>query len=270
MTDADSRTSAFLWALAQAREVEPLLVLLLEMFKAFDEKPARMFVSAGGVKQTAYNEARLAKAMRSPDTISISVKGAGDARVHVGFDLRDDPQYETHFLDRFVRCSELVAPVTGPDDERVERFLARTCAAYPVSHGGVFRAASSTHASAEANLVGNSDLDPEVSKRIGFDAMNRTAAITKLRRLYPMTIVGPAIWAALPPLPAVEPPLVVRDLGGCKMITAWPTLVDPHDPQFLLGTRALRQWLWPHTIQNPADDPAAVDTRLRWLDLLPW
>jgi hypothetical protein len=62
----------------------------------------------------------------------------------------------------------------------------------------------------------------------------------------------------------------VRDLGDCKVLEAWPTLVDVDDPQFLLGTRELRRWLWPYTIQNPADDPDEVDRRLRWMDLLPW
>ena len=61
-----------------------------------------------------------------------------------------------------------------------------------------------------------------------------------------------------------------RDLADCKMVTAWPTLVDPHDLQFLLGTRELRRWLWPHTIQNPADDLATIDARLKWAELLPW
>jgi hypothetical protein len=41
---------------------------------------------------------------------------------------------------------------------------------------------------------------------------------------------------------------------------AWPTLCEPRDPAFLRANRELRAWLWPYTIQNPADhvdqDPA--------------
>jgi hypothetical protein len=92
----------------------------------------------------------------------------------------------------------------------------------------------------------------------------------RLRRLYPITIIGQAIWAKLPPLPEIDPMPEVTELGDCKVLKTWPTLVDPHDPQFLLGTRELRRWIWPYTIQNPADDPDTVDRRLRLMDLLPW
>jgi hypothetical protein len=37
------------------------------------------------------------------------------------------------------------------------------------------------------------------------------------------------------------------------VLTAWPTLCEPRDPDFLRATRELRRWLWPFTIQNPAD-----------------
>jgi hypothetical protein len=55
---------------------------------------------------------------------------------------------------------------------------------------------------------------------------------------------------------------MARRLGNCKMLTCWPELVEPHDPAFLAGTSALRRWLWPYTIQNPADDPDVVDAKL--------
>jgi hypothetical protein len=78
-------------------------------------------------------------------------------------------------------------------------------------------------------------------------------ARTKLVRLYPITLIGPEIWAQLPPMPAFDPMPTVESLGECKVLTAWPTLCGPRDPAFLRGTRALRAWLWPYTIQNPAD-----------------
>ena len=69
----------------------------------------------------------------------------------------------------------------------------------------------------------------------------------------PITVVGPSIWATLPPMPVFDPMPRVEDLGDCKVLTAWPTLCEPRDPAFLRGTRDLRAWLWPYTIQNPAD-----------------
>lgn len=262
------RTTAFVWALEAPRSIEPLLDALLQAFRDFGEKPARMFVATTDVKHTAYNEARFIEAVRSPATTSVAVKGAGAARVDVDLPLRDRP-FDERLLagHRHVR---LVAPLVAPDDQRLLRFLEVTCATYAVAHGGVIRVASYQQAAADAFVMGGNRNGTDEEKRISFDAMNAPEALHKLRRLYPVTIIGPAIWAALPPLPAADPPLAVRDLADCKMITAWPTLVDPHDLSFLLGTRALRHWLWPHTIQNPADDPAAIDTRLRWADLLPW
>lgn len=265
--ELSARTAGFLWVSAPPRAVEPLLALLHETFRAFDEEPARMVISADEVKTTTFNAARLAKAFRAASTLNVTLKSEGEELL-VTFKLRDDARYDERLLEH--RYVELVTPLVAPDDMRLHSFLEAACTAYPVVHGGVIRASSPYYAGAESVLVGAGQIDVDTQKRIHFDAMNHHEGQRKLRRLYPVTIIGPAIWATLPPLPAVEPPLVVRDLADCKMVTAWPTLVDPHDLQFLLGTRELRRWLWPHTIQNPADDPDEIDRRLRWAELLPW
>jgi len=95
--------------------------------------------------------------------------------------------------------------------------------------------------------------DAATTQRIEGDVLRWKAARTKLIRLSPITVIGPAIWATLPPMPAFDPMPRVTDLGDCKVLTAWPTLCEPRDPAFLRGTRDLRAWLWPYTIQNPAD-----------------
>ncbi|MBK9031272.1 MAG: hypothetical protein IPL61_08040 [Myxococcales bacterium] len=264
--ELSERTCAFLWVTAPPREIEPLIAALLQAFRDFGEKPRRMWPLTR-TKKNSYSEARFVAAVRADETTSVTVKGLGLAQVSVHLDLRTDRRYPDFSPKRYV---ELTAPVVTPDDPRLLEFLRTACALYPVSQGGVFRAENPDHAGAEASLCNTSTFDPEASRRIDFDAGNRDDASLKVRRLYPVTIIGPEIWAALPPLPEVAPPLVVRDLADCKMVTAWPTLVDPHDLQFLLGTRALRRWLWPHTIQNPADDPHEVDIRLKWAELLPW
>lgn len=241
---------------------------LLEVFDTFHEKPARMWVAAENLKQSAYNEQRLARAFASGQTRRVSVKGAGDPLIEISLDLRDEPgSLRDSSARRFV---EVMTPLVAPGDPRLLRFLQVACAAYDVVQGGVCAAPNYQQANAEMNLTLSSELAPETYRRIQFDAMHQHEAQTKLRRLYPVTIIGPAIWATLPPLPATDPPLVVRDLADCKMITAWPTLTDPHDLDFLLGTRDLRRWLWPYTIGNPADDPANTDNRLKWAERIPW
>jgi hypothetical protein len=260
------RTCAFLWVTAPPREIEPLATALLRAFRDFGEKPARMWPLTP-TKKNSYSEARFLEAVWSEATTSVIVKGAGEAQVYVSLDLRDAPRYPGFPHKRY---ASLTAPIVALDDPRLLAFLETASAHYPVSHGGIFRAASPDHAGSEASLVSISTIGDEICRRISFDSFNRDDASLKLRRLYPATIIGPAIWATLPPLPAVDPPLVVRDLADCKMITAWPTLVDSHDLQFLLGTRELRRWLWPHTIQNPADDPDEIERRLKWAELLPW
>ncbi len=262
-----SCTSAFLWVAAAPRAIDELHDALLAVFAGFDVRPARMLISPRPGKTTAYNAARLATAMRSPDTTSVLVKCAGDVPVVVDLHLHDIEARLTKHLHRYVK---LTTPPMSSDDPRVVRFLEVVCDAYAVIQGGMLEASHVDLAAAECSTTTNNRVEGDREKRLGFDAMNRREALHKLRRLYPVTIIGPAIWASLPPLPAVDPPLVVRDLADCKMVTAWPTLVDPHDLAFLLGTRELRRWLWPHTIQNPADDLATIDARLKWAELLPW
>lgn len=261
-------TDSFLWAMAAPRDVEPLIGATFEVFAAFDQRPSRMALTVGGrSRPVRYSSAALTSALRSPETCRVYLRSATAAPVEIMLFLREYPPYQASTRRRHVILS---TPATDVDDARIMEFLRAACAVYPVAHGGVLRPPSRDHAAAETELIGNVDLDPVFRKRISFDSMHSHEALTKLRRLYPVTIIGPAIWATLPPLPATDPPLVVRDLADCKMITAWPTLTDPHDLDFLLGTRDLRRWLWPYTIGNPADDPANTDNRLKWAERIPW
>jgi hypothetical protein len=117
------------------------------------------------------------------------------------------------------------------------------------------------YARQEGTLVSiDGTVDPETDRRLGEDAMLKRRAQTRLRRLYPITIIGPALWAELPPMPRFDPMPTIEDFGDAKLMRAWPTLCEPRDPAFLRANRELRAWLWPYTIQNPADhvdqDPA--------------
>lgn len=84
-------------------------------------------------------------------------------------------------------------------------------------------------------------------ERIEWDGWKWRLSHTKLRRLYPVTIIGPEIWATLPPMPRIDPMPTIEEFGDCKVLTAWPTLCGPRNPAFLRATRELRAWLWPFT-----------------------
>lgn len=261
-------TDSFLWATAGPRDIEPLIDAVFAAFAAFGQKPTRMLITAGGrVRRVRYGAAALCAAMRAPETCGVVVLAARDPSVEIDLFLREYPPYKSATRRRHVILS---TPATDIGDARITSFLEVACSVYPVAHGGVLRPPSRDHAIAETSLILNQALDADAYKRISFDSMHSREVLTKLRRLYPVTIIGPDIWATLPPLPAADPPLIVRDLADCKMITAWPTLTDPHDLDFLHGTRDLRRWLWPHTIGNPADDPANTDNRLKWAERIPW
>jgi|JI10StandDraft_1071094.scaffolds.fasta_scaffold51643_4 hypothetical protein len=174
-----------------------------------------------------------------------TVLDAGEAT----FYLRDAPkaaEFERRWSGAFVSDVRGVAPLLA-----IARLLDR--------HFGVVAAGLMAHVQRddilrETQETGDRDAcTPSVVERIEWDAWKWRRSHEKLRRLYPITIIGPSIWATLPPMPAFDPMPRVEDLGDCKVLTAWPTLCEPRDPAFLRATRDLRAWLWPYTIQNPAD-----------------
>lgn len=256
-----------MWAAGSPAQVEPLLDAIPLAFERVGAKPSRMIVSDRRIHRVRYSPAALREAALDPLTTDLSVYAAVAApQTEVQMFLREKAGFKTTRRHVYVASESAEPGAVGP-----WKFLEEATRQYPILHGGALRANHYYDASAEAALItvsGSGGMEQQRINRIGFDSMNQDD--TKLRRLYPTTIIGPAIWAKLPPLPALERMPTVRDLGDCKVLEAWPTLVDVEDPQFLLGTRELRRWLWPYTIQNPADDPDEVDRRLKWMDLLPW
>ncbi|MEJ7599424.1 MAG: hypothetical protein WKG01_16070 [Kofleriaceae bacterium] len=142
------------------------------------------------------------------------------------------------------------------DSGALRQFLVAVAKLYPMIQGGIGGYRSLAHAAKECSFSGAFspfEIDPDTRERLGEDQMLRGRFLRRLRRLYPITVIGPEIWSQLPPMPNVDPAPKVEDLGDCKMLTVWPELVEPRDPAFLAGTVELRRWLWPFTIQNPAD-----------------
>jgi hypothetical protein len=255
----------FLWAAAPPRNVNSLLLAATAAMEAIGARPRRLLIGEQGrsPRRAPCTAAQLAKVSTEPKISSIGIFGkAGSDETQIDLFLSDQSGSERATIDRHVM---LISPThTSHDDADILSFLRAAIGEYPVVHGGATRVPSWGHAVAEAHAIKNGTIDWATNDRVGFDSR---ADLGPARRLYPVTIFGPALWASLPPLPALDPMPKVEDLGECKMLTCWPELVAPHDPAFLAGTRELRQWLWPHTIQNPMDNPEAVERRLTalWL-----
>lgn len=219
----------------------------------------------GDVRRSVYSVERLKRLVHGADTGLLRVMGReSEPEAAIKLDLRGD---HPHIVSR---QATLLREASDLPALAVRAFLEMAVQGFSVRHGGAARSASRWHASAEAGLVLQSEIGDEMERRISFDSAHEREATQLARRLYPVTIFGAELWAKLPPFPEVEPRPKVEDLGACKLVTCWPELVDAHDLQFLLGTRALRRWLWPYTIQNPADDPDELDRKLKWAELLPW
>jgi hypothetical protein len=139
---------------------------------------------------------------------------------------------------------------------RAARLLLETAAVGHVTplFGGVFRAPVLNQALYEIHSGGNLHDEPKVFQdRIGFD-MRLVNYWTKARRLYPITLLGPKLASQVSASDALAAgALAVQEINGSLLIDAYPTVVETWDPEYLKATVNLRKWLWPHTIQNPAD-----------------
>ncbi len=163
-----------------------------------------------------------------------------------------DPKFE-EYVQRWV---SLTATRLAFDHPAVRTLIARLIDIYPIAQGAIAGYRSLAYAAKESSFSGavsGSELDEATRARLHEDQMLGGRFLRRVRRLYPITIIGPKLWAELPPMPALDPMPVVEEIGDCRLLRVWPTLVEPRDPEFLAGTTELRRWLWPYTIQNPAD-----------------
>jgi len=233
---------------------------ILAFYDAVEQAPRTFSVLSRSrkVKIRAFRAKSFRETMLDENTLELSIH-VGDENVdehNVTCFLRPHDLAKQEFETRWVT---LTATGLNLDDKPVRTLLGRLIELYPIAHGGVGKYRSLQYAAKECSWSGSVspfELDEATRERLGEDQMLRGRLLRKLRRLYPVTIVGPKRWSELPPLPKVEPMPRVDDVGNCKLITAWPELVEPRDPAFLAGTVELRRWLWPFTVQNPHD---AVD-----------
>ena len=221
---------------------------VLALYDAVGARPNRL-VTSRWKKSRAFKRPVLEEAVTDPLTRHFLLRNIKDDDAESFIYVRDDPSVE-EFTDRAT-----AVVVRGPSNLAAVlafvRSLGELCG---VVGGGITGHATRLYAAKECKQNGvDGQWDAATVERIEWDAWKWRKTRTKLTRLNPITIIGPSIWAQLPPMPAFDPAPVVEDLGAVKLLRAWPTLVPPRDPAFLHGTRALREWLWPYTIQNPAD-----------------
>jgi hypothetical protein len=247
------------------RDPSGLADCVLSFYDAVGLKPTGLSVIGLRTKYPRFTEKALRAAISDPATRAVSLwpeRSDGGSEVHCYLRPRDPANRE--FEVRFVTMVSNRVPVllTSP----VRHFMEEMTRLYSMQHGCLGGYRSCQYAAQECSssgAVSPLELDEETRDRLRYDDRNYDDSKRLLRRLYPVTIIGPELWAKLPALPEETGTAVkVEDLGNCKMLTCWPELVEPHDPAFLAGTKALRRWVWPHTIQNPADEPDAVDRKL--------
>lgn len=237
--------------LDQPRDRERLATAILRFYEECGLRPDRVDQSEWR-KARDFTEKTFRQAMMDPAGRQIYLWA--DLVPELNCFLRPSDPLDQEFETRWAVLVSTRLPCRV--SEPVHRLMEAITRLYPISHGSVGGYRSAAYAAQEcchSGAYSPLELDPDTRARLDEDQMCRRFVRTKLRRLYPVTIIGPDLWAQLPPMPSVDPAPRVEDLGNCKMLTVWPELVEPRDPAFLAGTKELRRWLWPYTIQNPAD-----------------
>jgi hypothetical protein len=228
------------------------------LFAATACVPKRVTMRGSRVVERAFRPKTFVGHLTDPNTRSVMI--SAEPEVGGTFSqvfLRDDPDVAEVYQRRW--CYAIVA-----DMGQVTPLVAFATAL--IAQGGCVGGGLAAHrdhwyARTEGSgMITDGRVDLATDRRLYEDAMLSHRAQTRLRRLYPFTIIGPALWAELPPMPRFDPMPTIEDFGDAKLMRAWPTLCEPRDPAFLRANRELRAWLWPYTIQNPADhvdqDPA--------------
>jgi hypothetical protein len=145
--------------------------------------------------------------------------------------------------------------------EATTRFLVTVATPCRPLHGTVAAEVDADHASDEINMQSKTVLDENgqmVPQRLSFDARTDPELLfTKARRAYWLTILGPELAAAAGGVEAARATGAARveQRGDCLIVQATDDVRDCLAPDWPARSAALRCWIWPHTIQNPADAP---------------
>lgn len=216
------------------------------------------------IRSQAYSDDRLRKLLERSDLGDLSVEGptkaSGDAEL--GFYLRHNAAIELEYQPPGTTYLAMTSDGRDVIDVRhvVTAFLRGANDFGRVLHGGACILPTLHMARTEATRITmSSEQPPAFVERIGFDAFAFREIWTHARRAYPVTLLGAEISAEVGGADAVRATGVaqVEELGGTLLITVTEHLTDPLDTEFRRASKAFRQLLWPHTIQNPAEVDAA-------------
>jgi hypothetical protein len=237
------------------RDARALGDAILAFYDAWKAKPEKMTYRSPKVKTRAFRRAAFEACLDDPSVPSITLWADRNDTPTVSTFLRFIPDPAVPLAGEFEsRQFGVAAPAPSmslvPDS--LWRLVRAAIVLSPVVQGCAGWFGNEYSAGAECWRGNAAEEDDETRARLKEDTLSWSSKRRRLRRLYPVTIIGPELWAQLPPLPEGTG-ATVEDIGDCKVLTAWPVLCGPRDPEFLRGTRALREWLWPYTIQNPAD-----------------
>lgn len=138
--------------------------------------------------------------------------------------------------------------------EAARAFLRGVAGISSAVSGGAFRAPTFNQGMHEVHNGVSVRLESKAFQdRFGGDAL-LDPYMTKARRLYPLTLLGTKLASQVSAESARSAGAsAVEEIGGSLLIDAYPKIVETWDPEFVKATVELRRWLWPHTIQNPAD-----------------
>ena len=150
--------------------------------------------------------------------------------------------------------------------DAAESFLIACATTMPVLHGGVTVLDNVTQARCEVTGGTASEAAkqrPEFQRRREHDwFLNQSALWSKCRRLYFVSLLGPALAARAGGAEAARAAgaIDVREIAGALIFRAiHPPPRDSLDPEFLATTASQRRWLWPCTFQNPLDASGIED-----------
>lgn len=127
----------------------------------------------------------------------------------------------------------------------------------PILHGGVDVFGRFEDALSDVSLVPASlhDAPPELRLRWRHDAEHKARLWTRPRRLFALTVLGAAAAAADAELARAAGAVEVRSVDGGLLVQATTPLCAARDPSWRSEHAALARWLWPRTLQGPADVP---------------
>jgi hypothetical protein len=191
------------------------------------------------------------------EVLNVRAGSSEDFFFSAKFQVRSDPDPQRTPLSprRFYFVCD-IRPSRDGAETRAARELLHVVAgtAAPIS-GGVIGAPMFSQVHCEVEDGGDRDNESaEFQERIRVDRRFETERWTKARRLYPITLLGPKLASQVSASDALAAgALAVQEINGSLLIDAYPTVVETWDPDYLRATVNLRKWLWPHTIQNPAD-----------------